>query len=105
MQPGHRQGGHQRSFSGTRSSYAAGITEAIPNLYDGLNAPHQGVPTREAVSSKNNSSYQSNEMRHRLFQDAMNERQGRKIGERDRGQSQERENAPRMEMLGRVHLQ
>ncbi|KAL2494222.1 hypothetical protein Fot_37979 [Forsythia ovata] len=45
-QTGHRQREYQHPFFGTRSSYAAEIAEAIPNLHTGMNAPNQGVPAR-----------------------------------------------------------
>ncbi|KAL2538424.1 hypothetical protein Fot_19815 [Forsythia ovata] len=51
-QTGRRQRTHQRSFPGTGSSYAAEITEAIPNLHTGLHAPNQGMAAGQAGPNK-----------------------------------------------------
>ncbi|KAL2509374.1 hypothetical protein Fot_33021 [Forsythia ovata] len=52
QQTGNRQGTYHRPFPGTGSSYAAEITETIPNLHAGINVPNQGMSTGEACSSK-----------------------------------------------------
>ncbi|KAL2545781.1 hypothetical protein Fot_15014 [Forsythia ovata] len=50
---GHYQGGHQRPFPGTGSSYAVEITKAIPNLHARMNTPNQGIiSARETGSNK-----------------------------------------------------
>ncbi|KAL2514781.1 hypothetical protein Fot_28752 [Forsythia ovata] len=51
-QTGNRQEAHQCLSSGTGSSYAAEIMEAIPNLHIGVNAPNQGMSTGQAGSNK-----------------------------------------------------
>ncbi|KAL2551847.1 hypothetical protein Fot_05466 [Forsythia ovata] len=51
-QTGHHQETHHRPFPEIESSYAAEITEAIPNLHVGVNASNQGMPAGEAGSNK-----------------------------------------------------
>ncbi|KAL2552750.1 hypothetical protein Fot_06369 [Forsythia ovata] len=51
-QTGHRPRSSMYPFPGTRSSYDAEITEAIPNLHAGLNALVHGTPDGEVEIRK-----------------------------------------------------